>query len=129
MSLNEYMTTDDITNVNFKSFAITKKQEYIDRVNDFYESLAISKNMKVEDIAYPIQLLVKEMLQYKVNMDMAFDAITGSSTNNGASKYDVIYSLNRDQYLVTVKQVNTGLISGTNNSATSTFKMIETVRG
>ena len=132
MALNEYITMDDIDNTSLASFPDTTKQIEVDKVNDFYEAHALSHGIDITHIAYPIQLFVKEALVYRLQMNMAMNRITGANVTeqqSGPSKYDVIYSLNRDAYLPAINQVNEGLITGTTNKKSSTLVLIDVEKG
>ncbi len=132
MALNEYITIDDIDNTSLASFPDSTKQAEVDKVNDFYEAHALSHGIAIDDIAFPIQLFVKEALVYRLQMNMAMFRITGANVTegqSGPSKYDVIYSLNRDAYLPAINRVNRGLITGTTDKKSSTFVMIDVEKG
>lgn len=128
MAINEYITIADIDNASLAAFPDAEKQLEVDKVNDFYEAHALSHNLAIEDLSFPIQLFVKEALVYRLQMNMAMNRITGANLNEGQtspSKYDVIYSLNKDAYLPAINRVNAGLMTGTTNKQTSTFVMID----
>ena len=132
MASNEYITIDDIDNTSLASFPDATKQSEVDKVNNFYEAHALSHNISIAEIAFPIQLFVKEALVYRLQMNMAMNRITGANVteaSSGPSKYDVIYSLNRDAYLPAINRVNYGLITGYTTKKTSTFAMIDVEKG
>ena len=131
MAIQNYITVEDIDNTSLAAFPVETKQKEVDKVNDFYEAHALSHDLNVEDLTFPILMFVKEALVYRLQMNMAMNRITGANTSDGSgpSKYDIIYSLNRDAYLPAINRVNAGLMVGINDKRSSTFTMINVEKG
>ena len=113
-ALHEYITIADIRNSSLKAFPDSVKQDAVDATNEFYEAHAAMHGVNKKDIAYPINLFVKDALVAYCEMKMAEENVTGINTGDysGPSKYDVIYQLRRKDYLSKINKVNAGLIKG-----------------
>lgn len=100
MSLQDYITVDDVNNKLFSRFNDSTKTSYIAIANDELEDLAIRKGVDPSDIVAPIHFKLK---QYAVNYaisQLAQDNI-GVNTKDGAIGEDVYENLfKRTQYLL-----------------------------
>ena len=95
MALQNYITSADIHNGDFKQLPTATQDAYIDRVNDWYEAYADTKNVDTSLIAFPVNILVTEFLEQKLLMNFASDNLNGANTSTGgASKYQNIYIMN-----------------------------------
>jgi hypothetical protein len=129
MASQEYITIDDITNGNLKQFPTDYKQKYVDRINDWFEAYALSKNLVIENIEFPVSITVLELLRAKMLMLFAIDNMGGANTNTNANGiYQIIYVTNKDQYAQLAPVVNASTILGYDGTGASTVVFGKRVR-
>jgi hypothetical protein len=126
MAANEYITIAQLTykpivnviaQINAQGGSLDEIQNYVDRANDYYEDLAQRNKVAVDDIQFPVPILVSELLNYYVTWKYASESkgqlnldITGSDIYRMMEQDSFIY------YRDTLKSINGAYISGTSDS-------------
>jgi len=101
MSLENYITIDDIDNRVFKRLNDTSKQAYVDEANDELEDLAKRQGVDPADISLPIHVkLVRYAVLYALSR--AGEDNTDFNNSDGYSAGDDVYEklFKRSRYLI-----------------------------
>lgn len=114
-----YFKKEFITSTYFKKVSDDTKEEYAERVNEWYISFARSKNVKETDIAINIPYLVRDLLNAKLLMEYAVDHIE-PSLNGAPSFYELQYITAKSSYNNVVKNISSSVIKGVINEGTTT---------
>jgi len=114
MASNNYIELGDISDTHIKSFPPEILQQYVDKTNDWYEDLAKSKGVRIEEIAYPTPQLIKDMLISKLQMDFCANRFGGSSSSGPKTddKYVLLYGVNKETYTDLIVRITPELIEG-----------------
>jgi len=120
----DYITIDDITSYKMNTFPDEIKQEYVDRGNEWYLSLALSKGVREDDIYIPLPQICKDAIIAKIQMDFYKDRIQGNSVETaGVDAYTVLYGVEAKSYSDTIVRITPQLIRGEINKYSSTTIM------
>lgn len=130
MATQEYITINDITTSKIKQVSDPVKQSYVDRTNNWYEEYALSKDIAIDDINYPLSEMVMELLRNKLTMTYSLDNINGSDNtlDPSVSIYTVLYEGARAEFISLAETVNESVIRGYINSASTTRVTSRAVR-
>ncbi len=128
MANNDYITIDDINAKYLKQVPDPVKQEYVDKTNNWYEVYASSKNISIDSIEFPVNLLVKDMLLFKLGMFYTWDNRGGSRENATEDFYTREFYDLKGEFIASQEIVNSGVIRGDINSSSTTRIMSRAVR-
>ena len=133
MASNPYITVTDVTNIKIKQLAEVNPiyvQNFIDEVNNWYEDYALSLNVPIVNIAFPISTIIRELLLSELEIRVGKAHIGGSEAATGPNDvYSVMYNIGMNEQKRIIPKVNSILVQGTISSASTTTIFGRTVRG
>ena len=115
MALREYLTLAEIEHTKIKDVAI---QSNVDKVNTWYENLALSKGIDPAQIAFPLNPIALDLLISKVSRNISENNIginprqRGRAQGQFSDQYQILFTHYNKEYNNFLQKTTAEIIEG-----------------